>query len=206
MFVKYNLVLRSQSGRLPFLKEQHRKLCKGNLYPTTLHVINTALRSLSPLSSCRTVYRGVRGSHMRVHMHMHMHMHMHIHDSTLLMPNGLPRGERLTQGTHNGTHRNTHRNTQWNTQWNSHAMEPAMHAPSSDLHAASAWSLHGRLLIRAYIVRGTCVVRMWCICICATGGRRLAARVVQHTGRVRLSRRRGCVLIIAYPYYSVPLL
>ena len=126
--------------------------------------------------------------------------------ATLLMPNGLPRGERLTQGTHNGTHRNTHRNTQWNTQWNSHAMEPAMHAPSSDLHAASAWSLHGRLLIRAYIVRGTCVVRMWCICICATGGRRLAARVVQHTGRVRLSRRRGCVLIIAYPYYSVPLL
>ena len=36
-------------------------LCHGNVYATTLHVINEALKTLSALSKCQYVYRGVSG-------------------------------------------------------------------------------------------------------------------------------------------------
>jgi len=61
MFTKYNLVLRAKSGKTPFFTERWEKLCRGNTYATTMHVINSALRGLSPLTKCKKVYRGVAG-------------------------------------------------------------------------------------------------------------------------------------------------
>jgi NLR family CARD domain-containing protein 3 len=54
---KYNLVLRSFSG-VAFLKQQFERDCMGNLYPTTIHCINSAVIKLSKLQVACPVYRG----------------------------------------------------------------------------------------------------------------------------------------------------
>ena len=54
---KYNLVLRSRSG-VSFLKLQFERECKGNLYATTIHGINSAVIKLSKLQVACPVYRG----------------------------------------------------------------------------------------------------------------------------------------------------
>ncbi len=55
------MILRASSGRVPYFVAAARKLCKSNTYSTTLHVINSALGTLSALSKCQPVYRGVSG-------------------------------------------------------------------------------------------------------------------------------------------------
>jgi hypothetical protein len=60
-FVKYNAVLRGAPGKVPFFAKTLRELCQGNLYATTIHVINQALTTLAALSKCQFVYRGVSG-------------------------------------------------------------------------------------------------------------------------------------------------
>jgi len=51
------LVLRSFSG-VEFLKLQFERDCKGNLYATTIHGINSAVIKLSKLQVACPVYRG----------------------------------------------------------------------------------------------------------------------------------------------------
>ena len=60
-FVKYNTILRAVPGQIPYFTKQMEELTLGNLYTTTLHVINQALTTLSNLSKCQKVYRGVSG-------------------------------------------------------------------------------------------------------------------------------------------------
>ena len=50
-------MLRSFSG-VEFLKTQFTELCKGNLYATTIHGINSAVIKLSKLQVACPVYRG----------------------------------------------------------------------------------------------------------------------------------------------------
>ena len=50
-------MLRSFSG-VPFLKLQFERDCKGNLYATTIHGINSAVIKLSKLQVACPVYRG----------------------------------------------------------------------------------------------------------------------------------------------------
>ena len=50
-------MLRSFSG-VPFLKQQFERDCKGNLYATTIHGINSAVIKLSKLQVACPVYRG----------------------------------------------------------------------------------------------------------------------------------------------------
>jgi len=57
MYQKYNLVLRSFSG-VAFLREQFERDCKGNLYATTIHGINSCVIKLSKLQIACYVYRG----------------------------------------------------------------------------------------------------------------------------------------------------
>ena len=57
MYHKYNLVLRAFSG-VAFLREQCQRDCRGNLYPTTIHGINSAVIKLSKLQAAVPVYRG----------------------------------------------------------------------------------------------------------------------------------------------------
>ena len=54
MFVKYNAVLRSLSKN-DYLMGIFSKLCSGNKYVTTLHVINSGIVKLSKLSEVCTV-------------------------------------------------------------------------------------------------------------------------------------------------------
>ena len=54
---KYNLVLRSFSG-VADIRKQFERDCKGNLYPTTIHGINSAVIKLSKLQVACPVYRG----------------------------------------------------------------------------------------------------------------------------------------------------
>lgn len=61
MFMKYNTILRAASGKVDFFVQQRDELVRGNKYSTTLHVINAALTTLSTLSHCQLVYRGVSG-------------------------------------------------------------------------------------------------------------------------------------------------
>ena len=59
MYLKFNAVLR---GKLfSFARPGFDKLCKGNTYTTTLHVINSAIIKLSKLTVAAKVYRGVSG-------------------------------------------------------------------------------------------------------------------------------------------------
>ena len=87
MYVKYNAVLRGQNAsadkrnrsadqesvdpflmsrprgrpRGPQLHEEYVKLCKQNLYATTLHAINSAVIKLGKLMKVQKVYRGLSG-------------------------------------------------------------------------------------------------------------------------------------------------
>ena len=60
-FIKYNSILRGVHGRVPFFTQSMEGLCHGNLYPSTIHVTNKALKVLSSMSKCQCVYRGVAG-------------------------------------------------------------------------------------------------------------------------------------------------
>ena len=61
MFVKYNAVLRGLGSPIAFLRKGFEDLCLGNVYTTTLHVINSSIVKLSKLTHVTKVYRGVSG-------------------------------------------------------------------------------------------------------------------------------------------------
>jgi hypothetical protein len=61
MFFKYNSVLRGLESDVSFLRSRFEKLCLGNTYATTLHVINSAVIKLGKLTFAGKVYRGVSG-------------------------------------------------------------------------------------------------------------------------------------------------
>lgn len=48
--MQYNAVLRGTTG-VPFLISQCEKLCNGNGYVTTLHVINSAIVKMGKLTA-----------------------------------------------------------------------------------------------------------------------------------------------------------
>ena len=60
MYEKYNTVLRAKSGN-EFLMAKFGKVCKGNLYVTTIHAINSGILKLSRMQRACTVWRGVHG-------------------------------------------------------------------------------------------------------------------------------------------------
>ena len=60
-FTKYNAVLRSANGLVPFFVTQCESLCGRNKYTTTIHVINSGIVKLGKLTSAMRVYRGVAG-------------------------------------------------------------------------------------------------------------------------------------------------
>ena len=60
-FVKYNAVLRGLQSENPYLKSQFTRLCMGNTYSTTLHVINSCIVKLAMLGTAEKVYRGISG-------------------------------------------------------------------------------------------------------------------------------------------------
>lgn len=66
-FVKYNTVLRGLQSAIGFFKANYAKLCKGNKYTTTLHVINSSVVKLSKLTFASEVYRGVSGGRLPFH-------------------------------------------------------------------------------------------------------------------------------------------
>ena len=59
--MKYNGVLRGLSSDVPYLRQQFQKLCMGNKYCTTLHVINSCVVKLSKLTYAGKIYRGISG-------------------------------------------------------------------------------------------------------------------------------------------------
>ena len=61
MFIKYNAILRGLGGKVPFFVSNLEKLCMGNQYTTTLHIINSACVKLSKVMTAQKVYRGVSG-------------------------------------------------------------------------------------------------------------------------------------------------
>lgn len=63
MFVKYNGILRAFT-EVQFMVQARDRLCKDNMYVTTLHVINSALLKLSKVQPARVVYRGVSGARL----------------------------------------------------------------------------------------------------------------------------------------------
>ena len=54
--MKCNAVLRSRGGNT-FLHEVFEKLCKGNMYVTSLHVINSSVVKLGKLTKAGKVLR-----------------------------------------------------------------------------------------------------------------------------------------------------
>ena len=54
-YSKYNSVLRMKSGN-KHLIEVFGKLCKGNMYATTIHAINSCVIKLSKLAKAVKVY------------------------------------------------------------------------------------------------------------------------------------------------------
>lgn len=62
LFVKYNAALRGTAKASPaFAADAFETLCKGNRYPTTIHLINSAIIKLSSLTKATKVYRGMGG-------------------------------------------------------------------------------------------------------------------------------------------------
>lgn len=62
MYLKYNAVLRGLATGAPrFMVESFERLCEGNRYTTTLHVINSVCTKLAHLQRAEKVYRGVSG-------------------------------------------------------------------------------------------------------------------------------------------------
>ncbi|KOO24567.1 pbs lyase heat-like repeat protein [Chrysochromulina tobinii] len=66
-FVKYNTTLRGLQSSIAWFKQTYAKLCRGNKYTTTLHVINSAVIKLSKLTMATYVYRGVSGGRLPKH-------------------------------------------------------------------------------------------------------------------------------------------
>ena len=60
MFMKYNTALRA-CGKDPRFVEFFKKLNHGNMYTTTLHVINSAIVKLGKITAQSKVYRGISG-------------------------------------------------------------------------------------------------------------------------------------------------
>ena len=59
MFQKYNLVCRAAIKEAPdFIKQQYKDSCKGNMYTTTLHTLNSLIVKCSKLTKAVRVYRG----------------------------------------------------------------------------------------------------------------------------------------------------
>ena len=57
---RYNLVLRFKVAKAPRrINEDFKTLCKGNLYTTTIHAINSLIVKASKLTKAARVYRGV---------------------------------------------------------------------------------------------------------------------------------------------------
>ena len=59
-----NAVLRGGAKniqQIPAMKKRFKELCCGNMYTTTIHVINSALLKLSKLVVGTSVYRGFKG-------------------------------------------------------------------------------------------------------------------------------------------------
>ena len=65
-FVKYNATLRGLQSSIPFFQNNRKKLCKDNLYTTTLHTINSAIVKLSKLTIASKVRRAAL-AHARAH-------------------------------------------------------------------------------------------------------------------------------------------
>ena len=61
LFLKYNGVLRGFKSEIKFMADAFESLCHGNLYTTTLHVINSAIVKLGQLTKAEKVYRGMSG-------------------------------------------------------------------------------------------------------------------------------------------------
>ena len=62
MFQKYNSVLRGVKAEpRSFMQNRMMKLCRGNMYTTTLHCINSAIVKLGKIARACKVYRGVSG-------------------------------------------------------------------------------------------------------------------------------------------------
>ena len=68
MFQKYNLVMRtaliddhSDEPGLRMMLDQVKAQCVGNKYTTTIHVINSGILKLKPLTQAGHVYRGLHG-------------------------------------------------------------------------------------------------------------------------------------------------
>ena len=62
LYVKYNGILRAALSGVPFLEQACQKLCMGNQYPTTLHVLTTAIIKLGKLEKAQLVYRAPGGA------------------------------------------------------------------------------------------------------------------------------------------------
>ena len=62
LYLKYNAVLRGLATSAPrFMVEAFERLCEGNRYATTLHVINSVCTKRLHLQRAEKVYRGVSG-------------------------------------------------------------------------------------------------------------------------------------------------
>lgn len=59
-FMQYNSVLRMTTG-IRKLQADWEELCRGNMYTTSLHVINSCIVKIARLSEVGCVYRGVKG-------------------------------------------------------------------------------------------------------------------------------------------------
>ena len=57
VYEKYNAALRAQGGNA-FLRSKFEDLCRGNVYTTTLHAINSCIIKLSRLMKAGRIYRG----------------------------------------------------------------------------------------------------------------------------------------------------
>jgi hypothetical protein len=61
MYAKYNATLRGVRSKNSKKFAHWYAGCKGNLYTTTMHVLNSAVHKASRLTAATTVYRGVSG-------------------------------------------------------------------------------------------------------------------------------------------------
>ena len=64
MFEKYNAALRGgalapNANQPEFMRANFEKHCKGNRYPTTLHLISSGIMKLGKLTTVGYVYRGM---------------------------------------------------------------------------------------------------------------------------------------------------
>ena len=57
MYIKYNTLLRSQSGIAPDLEATTAAWCLGNFYGTTMHVITVGIVQLGKIMKAVTLYR-----------------------------------------------------------------------------------------------------------------------------------------------------